>query len=219
MRRRPSHQIPTLLTSRWRFGTLVLLWAALSIGASAALGFLRAFVVGFDVGASLFIVLTVLMMRGASPARMRSSAAGADANRIVLLLVAGLVIAAIMAALTFELIEQSGRDSIAMMLIIATLPIAWLFSNFVYAVHYAHLYYSAAETGDGDRGGIDFPGTHQPDYWDFSYFAMTLGMTFQTSDAAITSRKMRRVALGQSLLAFAFNLGVVALSVNVLAGR
>ena len=62
------------------------------------------------------------------------------------------------------------------------------------------------------------PGTDEPDYWDFVYFAFTLGMTFQTSDVSITDRRIRRVVLGHSLAAFVFNLGVLAFTINVLGG-
>ena len=61
-------------------------------------------------------------------------------------------------------------------LIVATLLVAWLFANTIYALHYAHLYY------ERKAGGIDFPGEDPPGYADFVYFAFTLGMTFQTSD-------------------------------------
>ncbi|MGJ3628943.1 DUF1345 domain-containing protein [Sphingomonas sp. MMS24-JH45] len=81
---------------------------------------------------------------------------------------------------------------------------------------YAHLYYMPGERGDA--AGLYFPGEDAPDYADFLDFAVTLGMTFQTSDVAITSREMRRVVTGQSVAAFVFNLGVVAFTINVLGG-
>ena len=42
-------------------------------------------------------------------------------------------------------------------------------------------------------------------------------MTFQVSDVQITSGRMRRLALAHGLLAFFYNIGVVALSVSVVA--
>ena len=99
-------------------------------------------------------------------------------------------------------------------LIIATLLIAWLFSNMVYALHYAHLFYS--QDKGGDVGGLDFPGDGDPDYGDFIYFAFTLGMTFQTSDVAIPGRPIRRTAILHCFAAFVFNIGVLAFTINVL---
>ena len=85
--------------------------------------------------------------------------------------------------------ELKGKnDTFASSLVIATLVLAWLFSNIVYALHYAHLFYSATRTATDDSGGLDIPECDEPDYWDFVYFSFTLGMTFQTSDVDITSR-------------------------------
>jgi uncharacterized membrane protein len=68
-------------------------------------------------------------------------------------------------------------------------------------------------------GGLDFPGEKgEPDYWDFLYFSFVIGMTFQTSDTAISSRALRRQTLGHSILAFFFNTVILALSINIMAG-
>jgi uncharacterized membrane protein len=63
---------------------------------------------------------------------------------------------------------------------------------------------------------LSFPESNEPDYWDFVYFSFTLGMTFQTSDVAITTTAMRKPVTVQCLAAFIFNIGVLALSINVL---
>ena len=66
-------------------------------------------------------------------------------------------------------------------------------------------------------GGLDFPGGLSPDYWDFFYFALVLGMTFQVSDVQITSRKLRRLAAAHGLIGFLFNAVIIALTVNIAA--
>jgi hypothetical protein len=68
-------------------------------------------------------------------------------------------------------------------------------------------------------GGIDF-GTSgdDPDYQDFAYFSFTFGMTFQTSDAVIQTRRIRRTALRHPLLAYVFGAVILAVAVNVIAG-
>ena len=87
----------------------------------------------------------------------------------------------------------------------------------MFTLHYAHAYYVRANDGH-DSGGFDFPGTATPDYRDFAYFAFTLGMTFQTSDVAITAPALRHVALLHCFGAFVFNIGVIAFAINVLGG-
>ena len=99
-------------------------------------------------------------------------------------------------------------------LIILTLIISWLFSNSVYALHYAHMAY--IKPGEGCTG-LRFPGTADPVYWDFLYFAFTCGMAFATSDVEVTDRSIRKVVTFHCLAGFAFNIGVLAFTVNLLA--
>jgi uncharacterized membrane protein len=65
--------------------------------------------------------------------------------------------------------------------------------------------------------GFRFPGTAEPVYWDFVYFAFTCGMAFATSDVEVTNQKIRKVVTFHCLAAFAFNIGVLAFTVNLLA--
>ncbi|WP_375248921.1 DUF1345 domain-containing protein [Sphingomonas sp.] len=176
----------------------------------------RAVMLGFDVAALLFLASLVPLFRCADPATMRRTTRANDANRALLLALTGAVTLVILAAVHDELRGRTDAQAIA--LVIATLAVAWLFSNMVYALHYAHLFYGSASDG-GDAGGIDIPGTTTPDYWDFLYFSYTLGMTFQTSDVSISSGRVRRVVTGQCLAAFVYNLGVIAFSINVLGGH
>jgi uncharacterized membrane protein len=101
-------------------------------------------------------------------------------------------------------------------LVVATLVVTWLVTQIVFALRYAHEYYTAT-TGHVPDKGLDFPGGEPPDYWDFAYFAVVLGMTFQVSDVQITSRKLRRLAIVHGLLGFVFNTVIVALTVNLAA--
>lgn len=101
--------------------------------------------------------------------------------------------------------------------LVASLLLIWLFANSTYALHYAHDYYAATPDG-AIKGGLEFPGTPSPSYSDFAYFAFTLGMTFQTSDVAITAPALRRVALLHCFAAFVFNIGVIAFTINALGG-
>jgi uncharacterized membrane protein len=92
---------------------------------------------------------------------------------------------------------------------------AWFLTHTYYALRYAHLYYRDDDDDNEDDGGLTFPGAQPPDALDFAYFAFTLGMCFQVSDVCITSREIRRTALGHALLAFLFNTVIVALALNL----
>jgi uncharacterized membrane protein len=177
----------------------------------------------FDVAAAVFLVSTWPLLRCSDAQRMRGFAERNDANQSLLLAVTGAVSLVVLIAVFSELEEKTAPKGVTIALIITTLALAWLFSNMVYALHYAHIYYTRADRdGDGkkqeDSAGLDFPDTKEPNYWDFVYFSFTLGMTFQTSDTAMTTTQMRRVATAHCLAAFVFNLGVLAFTINVLGG-
>jgi len=95
---------------------------------------------------------------------------------------------------------------------VLTVACSWATVHTLYALRYAHLYYTPP------RGGIDFKMHADPDYRDFAYTAFTVGMTFQVSDTDITQSPMRRAVLGHALLAFLFGAVILATAVNVVAG-
>ena len=195
-------------------------FAAVAVAAGCwsvpALGWRIGIPLAFDIGAVVFLLSCVSLLE-ASAERMRQAAIRNDANRTLLLILSAAIAIVLLTAIAIELGQRGAPSAWVVVLVVATLLLAWTFANTIYALHYAHLFYTADDDGR-DSGGIDMPGTDEPDYWDFAYFAFTLGMTFQTSDVSITSRTMRRTVTGHCLIAFVFNLGVVAFSVNVLGG-
>lgn len=82
-------------------------------------------------------------------------------------------------------------------------------------MHYAHLYYLRSSQGSG----LSFPGDEPPDDLDFGYFAFTVGMCFQVSDVAVTSKHIRRSVLAHSLFSFVFSTAVIAIALNLALGR
>lgn len=197
----------------WRYGMFL---AVLSLVAPLALvlPWHEAAMGGFDAAALLFLAACVPLLRHGAPA-MRRNALANDANREVMLLLTGIVALVILVAVGVAVGQRQEPTPEIAALVLVTLAIAWLFTNSVYALHYAHVYY-LPRPGGGDSGGLDFPDTREPQYWDFLYFAFTLGMTFQTSDVGVTARETRKVVLFHCLAAFVFNLGVLAFTINVL---
>jgi len=102
-------------------------------------------------------------------------------------------------------------------LVTLTLLASWLMAHATFCFRYAHEYYSRTPGREGFDGGLEFPGETRPDYLDFAYFSLVLGMTFQVSDVQITSRKLRRLAAVHGLLSFMFNTVILALTVNIAA--
>jgi uncharacterized membrane protein len=97
---------------------------------------------------------------------------------------------------------------------VLTVALSWAVVHTVFALRYAHEYYTSTRPG-----GIDFKsGRYEPDYADFAYVAFTVGMTFQVSDTDIGSRLIRRTVLRHALISYLFGAIIVALMVNVIAG-
>jgi uncharacterized membrane protein len=166
----------------------------------------------FDVAAVLFLVLCLPLLGTREAQVIREHATQNDANRHILLAITGIVMAVLLTAITAEAVGHNPQP-FTRGLIIGTLALAWVFSNTVYALHYAHLVYMRPDVG---CVGLEFPRTEHPVYWDFVYFSFTCGMAFATSDVVITETHMRKTVTIHCLAAFAFNIGVLAFTINVL---
>lgn len=201
----------------WRFITFAVILSILTLMTLPSMGWSRGVMMSFDVAALVFLTSCVPLLNGAVD-EMRMNAKQNDANRALLLAIAVVVMVVIMIAVASELMHGNASGPLDIGLIICTLSMSWLFTHTLYALHYAHLFYTSDKEGK-DSGGLEFPGTKEPDYWDFAYFSFCLGMTFQTSDTEMTSRQFRRVSTFHCLAAFVFNIGVIAFTINVLGAK
>lgn len=96
--------------------------------------------------------------------------------------------------------------------------LSWGLLHTIFTLRYAHLYYSGNATDEKPAvGGLEFPNDDKPDYLDFAYFSFVVGMTFQVSDVAITSKLIRRVALLHGFIAFVFNTAIVAFTISIVS--
>lgn len=199
-----------------RFVLFALVFAISSAAFSQWLEPLRvALLLGFDLATLVFLIVAAPLMNN-GPTEIRRTAEENDANRAALLGLTMLITVVILIAVGALIADPNASGWKAAALVVVTLLLSWLFANTIFMLHYAHLYYG--DSGSGDRGGLEFPSTKDPDYWDFAYFSFNLGMTLQTSDVAIRSRRLRRVVLAQCFAAFLFNIGVIAFTVNALGG-
>src|SRR3569623_1320293 len=138
--------------------------AVLAIGRAVAiprLGWGRGALVAFDVASAVFLIAMLrLFVRKHTVDAMRAAANANDANRAMLLAIPAVHTLIVLVAVGKELQSKGNVTSIA--LVIASLILAWLFSNTIYALHYAHLYYSDCDGDGNDAGGLDFPGQEAP---------------------------------------------------------
>jgi len=117
--------------------------------------------------------------------------------------------------------EMTAEERIEHILVsVVAVTSTWCLMHTLFALHYAHTYFSLLQgpTANARQTGLVFAGAPPTSYWDFVYFAFVIGMTAQTSDVAVTSLRMRQLVLFHSLLAFAFNTTLLALSINIISG-
>jgi uncharacterized membrane protein len=173
--------------------------------------------VGWNLGIGLYLILAFNLMARSDVHRIRRRAANQDEGSIALLVLIVAAATASMAAIFAELGTTGGaaRQPAQLILATSTILLSWAFIHSMFALHYAHEFYGNGR--DGIVGGIAFPDDNEPDYWDFCYFAFTIGMCAQVSDATISSKTIRRTALSHSVISFVFNAALLALTVNIAA--
>jgi len=171
-------------------------------------------------GAGLYLVLAWIMMLRASVEQMRWRAKRQDDGAAVVLVLTVFAALASLAAIVLELMgvknDPPQIQTLHLALSVITILCSWFIVHTAFALHYAHEFYES--TPGKQQRSLAFPGDAEPDYRDFLYFAFVLGTTSQTSDVAICSSGMRRLALAHGVIAFFFNTTLLALAVNIAAG-
>ena len=186
------------------------------------------FIIGWDVGATTALLAMYQVLRKAGPEEMKQNALRQDAGQWVVLILtifaatASLVVIATEMPLLKEAddLEKYARAA----LVIFTIALSWAFTQTIFALHYAHDYFLDLEMPGGrpgdPSGRLTFPGDPKrlPNYGDFLYFSFTIGMTFQVSDVQVCDPSIRRIVLLHGVAAFFYTTGILALTVNLVAG-
>ena len=184
------------------------------------------FILAWDLGVTVALLALFFGLRRTPPHKMRDIAARQTAGKWTVL---GLTVFAACASLVaiageVPMIKTAGQleEAARIALVLLTIVLSWALIHTVFALHYAHDYYIEASSDDpqkaGPAAGIAFPGHKPLSYGDFVYFAFTIGMTFQVSDVQITDPAVRRLAIAHGMISFFYATGILALTVNLLAG-
>jgi len=178
---------------------------------------LTRWLVAWNFGAWLYIVLAAVMMVGSSEQHMRHRASLPDDGKYAILAMVVFAGIASLVAIAGELgvvkdLHGWLRDA-HIALAGSTVLSSWGFIQVMFALHYAHDYYFAVSLGEPP--GLQFPADDEPDYGDFFYFAAVIGTSGQTADVSFTSKRMRRIGAVHCVLAYLFNTVVLALLVNI----
>ncbi len=116
--------------------------------------------------------------------------------------------------------EAPGHKWLQAFISLSAIVCSWILLHTIFTTRYADLYFKERKRQNrGDHTeALMFPSPEKPDYLDFAYFSFVIGMTFQVSDVQINSKTIRRFVLLHSLISFAFNTVIVALTINLVIG-
>ena len=174
-----------------------------------------AMLTGWNVTAFVFLAWVWLAVHRLDGAATASHATIEDVSRPAAELILIAASAASLVGVGLALFKASGESGGPKVLatVVASLSVvlSWAAVHTVFLLRYASLYYR-------NGGGIEFPHPGPPDYGDFAYVALTIGMTYQVSDTALKDKTIRMTALRHALLSFVFGTGVLAMTINVVAG-
>jgi uncharacterized membrane protein len=200
-------------------GTRVAVGALIGVGGGVVASLFTiwqaAVLIGWDVAVTVVLGWIWLALAGLSAEETRKNASREDPSiRLseLLVLTAGV---AVLAAVGLLLVRAGGAaggtKAYLITLGVVSVALSWTLVHTVFTLRYARAYYGVPV------GGIDFNEEDPPNYLDFAYLAVTIGMTFQVSDTNLTSKGIRRIALGHALLSYLFGAVIVALVINVVS--
>jgi uncharacterized membrane protein len=178
-------------------------------------GFDTNLLMGWDIGLSLYLGWTFQLFAHCTTAHMRREAVLQDEGSLTILFLVIVTAALSMVAIIVSLGSTPGHTThkpLDLLLLFVTIVLSWSFIQTIFALHYAHEYYAERH---GSGGGLVFPDDPTPDYWDFVYFSFGIGTAAQVADVMVTSRRIRRTVILHSMVAFVFNVTVLALMVNL----
>jgi len=189
----------------------IVLGASLAAGATVPVALTGA----WGLAALVIVVWSWVDIMPMSPEETKRHAKAEDSSRFVSDLVALAASVASLGAVGYTVHTAGHREgatkALLIALAIAVVGVSWLLVHTIYTFSYGDHYY-------GDPiGGIDFNDQELPDYHDFAYLALTIGMTFQVSDTTLQSKAMRRLAIRHALLSFLFVAVIGALFINSVA--
>jgi len=215
---------PSLVRHRsYAFGGAIALFALIVVWAPSWLAGATRVVTAYDGALIVVILMSWLGGMRRDPADTECRAALEDPGRNVLLLA---VVAAVIAGLVAAIVIIGGghhltsRAETALVYGagIAAIVLGWFLIHTMFVFRYAHLFYFDSDDDGSGQRGLTFPGTTNPNDYDFAYFSFVIGMTFQVSDVQITDPGVRRLVLLHGLISFAYNTTIFALVINLLSG-
>lgn len=172
----------------------------------------------WDVGVSVYLASVFWLLHDASAEDMARHASLHRVGRHFVLAISVSAMIVSLAVIAFEIRainrEPDHLQGVRVMFVLVTVALSWLFIHTSFALHYAFDYFAAPDHGAGKRGGLDFPGGEDPDFWDIWNFSVVIGLCLATADINITSRSIRRITTVHGVGSFLFNTVILAATIS-----
>ncbi|AYG05179.1 DUF1345 domain-containing protein [Gryllotalpicola protaetiae] len=178
-------------------------------------------VVGWIVASTTYVAWVWIHLWPLDPDGMRSHATREDPGIVIsdLLIIGAAVVS--LAAVALILIRAAhdpvGQRAAIGGVSVLSVALSWFLIHTLYAQRYAREFYK------DPPGGIDFPTQDgstddTPVFSDFAYVSFDLGMTYQISDTAVRTVRLRRIVLRHTLLSYLFGTVILASTINLVVG-
>jgi uncharacterized membrane protein len=180
-------------------------------------------IASWDAFAVTDLLLAWSVLFHADPIHVRRTVRLQDSSRRMIFVLVILATLSAFVSIAFVLgpVKSLPKEQLALHLGLSIVAViaSWMLTHTLFALRYAHLFFSGEAPDDAARreGGLEFPGGGTPDFRDFAYFSFVVGMTFQVSDVQISSRTIRRLVLLHSVLSFVFTTVILALTISVIS--
>jgi uncharacterized membrane protein len=207
----PQNRLRTAMFTRSALAVVVGL--VVGIVVAPLLGFAAGLLAAWAALATTSVVWVAVLVWPMDAEQTRVHATAEDPGRSVARLVAVIGSLASLGAVAVVLIQTRGTSELESYLLagIAVISVAasWALIQVDYMLRGAHIYY-------GDPvGGIDFNQSADPQYTDFAYFSLGIGMGYQVGDTSVRTNEIRRLVIAQALLAYLFGAVIIGTVVNL----
>ncbi|UNK69830.1 DUF1345 domain-containing protein [Microbacterium sp. H1-D42] len=198
---------------RLRLGCAILLGIAAGVGMGAVFGPAVGVVGGWGALALVNAIWVLLVVWPMDADATRTHALAEDPGRRTARLIA--IIGSLVSLVAVGVVVLQARNAPELegnlLAAITVLGVAasWALIQVDYMLRYARIYYSEP------IGGISFNQREDPQYSDFAYFSVGLGMTYQVADTNVSTSEIRRIVVAQTLLAYLFGAVILATVINL----
>jgi len=178
--------------------------------------------IAYNVGVGVYLVLTLALMRRASPEDAAELSRRVEPNNLLVLIVVNALSVASLVGVAAMLNHPNGRPrwvvNLHMTTSLLAIILSWLLAHIYFGLHYMRLYYDDAMIGGklSYQKGLEFPQRETADFWDFMYYSFTIAMCYSTSDVSVTSVKIRHVTLVHAIFSSLFFTVIIGFTVNII---